>query len=225
MGLSRLVENNTSAWFPSDVHAPPAKAGKFQLKIDLFDGSGNLIDIDAVATKTIFVVPEELDLSQPATVHTEDADTLNMVLDDDGDGLRSFILTLHVDNTACQAAIEPAKLGLVPANSCGVLPYDTTNTGQTVSMLFKALHDSGHATYEFTLKRGVTGLSGLAIGGSNPLVHPRALPPGNFANGNGQHPDHGLPGAWPAALQHGRLLRTCAGLGDGHQRLAPAERI
>lgn len=176
-----LVENNTSAWFPSDVHAPPAKAGKFQLKIDLFDGSGNLIDIDAVATKTIFVVPEELDLSQPATVHTEDADTLNMVLDDDGDGLRSFILTLHVDNTACQAAIEPAKLGLVPANSCGVLPYDTTNTGQTVSMLFKALHDNGHATYEFTLKRGVTGLSGLAIGGSNPLVHPRALPPGNFS--------------------------------------------
>ncbi len=178
-----LVENNTSAKFPSQVHAPPAKAGKFQLKIDLFDGAGNLIDIDAPATKTIFVVPEELDLSQPATVHTEDADGpgFNLVFDDDGDGKRSFILTLHIDNTASEGAIEPAKLGLTPANACGVLPYDTANVSAIVTMPFKALHDNGFATYEFTLKRGVTGLGALTIGGSNPLVHPQAVAPGSYS--------------------------------------------
>ncbi|MDU8911607.1 hypothetical protein [Aestuariicoccus sp. MJ-SS9] len=175
-----LVENHTSAKFPSQTHAPAAKAGKFQLKIDLFDASGTLVDIDAAATKAIFVVPEELDLSKPATVHTKDADPLGMVVDDDGDGKRSFVLTLHIDNTACEAAIEPAKRGLLPANACGVLAYSLANISSIVSMPFTALHDNGFATYQFTLKRGVTLLGGQTIGGVSPLTNPRAAPPGDY---------------------------------------------
>jgi hypothetical protein len=174
-----LVENHSNAKFPTQVHAPPAEAGKYQLKLDLFDAAGNLVDIDAPVTRAIFVVPEEFDLSLPATVHTENAESLGLVQDDDGDGKKSFILTLHVDNTACEAAIEPAEL-TSPANACGVLQYSPDSMSATVSMPFTALHENGHATYQFTLKRGVTGLSAQTIGGSDPLLHPRANPPGSY---------------------------------------------
>lgn len=219
-----LVENNTSAKFPSDIHAPPADAGTYQFKLDLFDSSGNLIDIDAAPTKTIFVVPEELDLSKPATVHTKDADTLGMVIDDDGDGLRSFILELHIDNTPCEAGVEPASL-TSPANACGVLPYDMTNTSAIVTMPFTALHDNGFATYGFSLKRGVTELPvPLSYGGSNPLMHPRALTSGtltqtaSIATLTAAYPAQGLPQCDMAAFSES--VRVWAMATNGWQRLS-----
>jgi hypothetical protein len=219
-----IVENNTSAKFPSDVHAPPADAGLYQLKLDLFDGAGNLIDIDAAATKTIFVVPEELDLSKSATVHTEDADTLGMVCDDDGDGLRSFILELHIDNTPCEVGVDPAQL-TGPANACGVLPYDLANPSAIVTMPFTAVHDNGFATYSFSLKRGVTGLPGpLSYGGADPLVHPRALTSGtlvqtaSIATLTAAYPAQGLPQCDMAAFSES--VRVWAMATNGWQRLS-----
>jgi hypothetical protein len=219
-----IVENNTSAKFPSDVHAPPADAGTYQLKLDLFDGAGNLIDIDAAATKTIFVVPEELDLSKSATVHTENADTLGMVYDDDGDGLRSFILELHIDNTPCEAAVDPAEL-TSPANACGVLLYGLANTSAIVTMPFAALHDNGFATYSFSLKRGVTGLPvPLSYGGADPLVHPRALTSGtlvqtaSIATLTAAYPAQGLPQCDMAAFSES--VRVWAMATNGWQRLS-----
>ncbi len=219
-----IVENNTSAKFPSDVHAPPADAGTYQLKLDLYDDSGNLINIDAAATKTIFVVPEELDLSKSATVHTENAATLGLVFDDNGDGLRSFILELHVDNTPCRAGVDPAEL-TSPANPCGVLPYDLTNTAAIVEMPFTALHGNGFATYGFSLKRGVTELPvPLSYGGANPLVDPRALTSGtlvqtaSIATLTAAYPAQGLPQCNMAAFSES--VHVWAMATNGWQRLS-----
>lgn len=220
-----LVENNTSAKFPSDLHAPPEDAGQYQLKLDLFDNAGNLIDIDAAATKTIFVVPQELDLSQPATVHTSDSSTLGMVFDDDVDGKRSFILELHIDNTPCQAGVAPASLGSAAANPCGVLPYDPTGTSTIVTMPFTALHDRGFATYGFSLRRGVTDLPvPLSFGGPDPLNDPRAPSTGTIsqtasvATLTGAYPALGLPQCDIAAFSES--VRVWAMATNGWQRLS-----
>src|SRR5690606_18912241 len=89
-------EDLTSSKFPTAVLAPAAEHGKYQLKIDLFDASGNLVDADALGIS--YRVPVNQDLSSPVVIETEDAAALGLVVDDDGDGKRSFLMTVHVDN-------------------------------------------------------------------------------------------------------------------------------
>lgn len=235
--VTDLVENQTSAKFPTNTLAPAASAGKHQLKLDLFDAAGNLIDIDVLGLK--FVVPEELNLALPATIHTADAEPLGLVFDDDGDGLKSFIMNLHVDNATCTAEIEPAMLA-GPATPCGVLLYDAGDMSASVSMPFTALHERSFATYSFTLKRGVTNLSAMAIGGADPLTDPRAAPPGDFEQTasvdalTGPYPALGLPGCsvgafsgqvrtWAMAINGWRRLHEYDAIDHGAFVLTPAE--
>ncbi|NIX19993.1 MAG: hypothetical protein GWN07_09205, partial [Actinobacteria bacterium] len=114
--VTDLVEDQTSAKFPTGVHAPPAAHGKYQLKIDLFDAGGNLVNIDHASTPIVYVVPEQLNLAADAAVTTVDAATLGLVTDDDGDGKNSFIMTVHVDNNQCTADVDKAQLSGSPAN-------------------------------------------------------------------------------------------------------------
>lgn len=172
--VTDLVENQTSAKFPTSSLAPAADHGTYQLKIDLFDAAGNLIDIDTLGV--IYVVPEETDLSNPTTIHTvnaaDPAQGLNVVVDDDGDGRKSFIMTVHVDNNVCSATVGAAQIGLTVANPCGVIEYDPANTAANVVMPFVALHPNGFGRYSFTLKRGTTPLPVQTKSGD-------ATPPGN----------------------------------------------
>ena len=235
--VTDLVENQTTAKFPTGTLAPAGSAGKYQLKLDLFDASGNLVDIDALGLK--FVVPEELNLALPETIHTMDAEPLGLVVDHDGDGRKSFIMTLHVDNSSCTAEIQPAELA-GPATPCGVLLYDAGDTTASVSMPFTALHPNSFATYSFTLKRGVTGLSDMSMGGHDPLTDPIAASPGNFEQTatvdelTAAYPTLGLPAcsiaaysgqvrAWAMAINGWRRLQEYDAIDHGAFVLSPAE--
>jgi hypothetical protein len=162
-----LLEDLTSAKFPTSDLVPAAEHGKYQLKVDLFDAAGNLINI---ATKgVVYRVPAVTDLS--GDIDTDDAASLGLVYDDDGDGKASLIMTLHVDNNVCSASIAAPTLdGVAADDECGVLEYDPTTPG-SVTMNYTASHPHGFATYSFGLYRGVNLLtppstSGAVGGGS-----------------------------------------------------------
>jgi hypothetical protein len=150
-----LLEDLTSAKFPTSDLAPAAEHGKYQLKVDLFDAAGTLLNI--AAKGIVYRVPAVTDLS--GDIDTDDAAGLGLVFDDDGDGKNSFIMTLHVDNNECTAAIAAPTLDGTPAgDDCGVLEYDPDSPG-SVTMNYTASHPQGFATYRFVLYRGVNPLT------------------------------------------------------------------
>jgi len=165
-------EDLTSAKFSTVALAPAAEHGKYQLKVDLFDINGNLVNIDAIAGQQIrYVVPVNEDVSTPGTINTDDASSLGLVVDDDADGKESFIMTVHVDNNHCTADIGTPTLNGAAANDCGVLEY--MSGSQNVDLPYQAQHPNGFATYTFSIKRGANTLPALTQSGT-------AVPPGNF---------------------------------------------
>lgn len=171
------VEDTASARFDTRILAAlqdPGvlwpESGIYQLKVDLFDENGNLVNIDALNVK--FCVPTSKDLS--GTVEAEDAShaTLTngtvsgtgLVQDDDGDGKKSMIIALHIDNSLCKAEIPAPTLDGTPAGAnCGVLRYDlgpgpAKEPQGSVTISYRPEHPSGvgtagFATYEFSLHR------------------------------------------------------------------------
>ncbi len=161
-----LREDLTNGKFPSNNFAPGInpptiptdQSGKFQLKVDLFDSAGARVNI---TTKGInYRVPTSTDLS--STINTADAATLGLVQDEDGDGFKSFIMTLHIDNNVCTANIAAPKINnITEADDCGVMNY---GDGDSVTMTYTASHPNGFATYGFSVVRGVSPVVASASG-------------------------------------------------------------
>jgi len=146
-------------------------SGIYQLKVDLFDENGNLVSIDALGIK--FRVPTSTDLS--GTIETEDAGDSSLtndgttlgtglVQDDDGDGKKSMIIALHIDNSYCKAEFPAPTLDGTPAGvNCGVLRYElgpapAKEPQGSVTLSYRPEHPSGvgiagFATYNFSLFR------------------------------------------------------------------------
>lgn len=140
-----LREDLTSAKFPTTTLAPAVAAGLYQLKVDLFDASGNPVNIGTLGIN--YRVPTSTDLS--GTINTEDAAGLGLVSGN------SFIMTIHIDNNVCSSSIAPPTLnGVSASDDCGVLEYDPNAPG-SVTMNYTASQPNGFATYDFRLYRGV----------------------------------------------------------------------
>ena len=151
-----IVEHLSSAKLPSHLFVPGLRynasgatvpgttdeSGRIQLKVDLFDGQGNPIDIHALGIK--FVVPDVPELS--GTIYTTDAQPLGLVSGN------SLIVTLHVDNNACFAQLPAPSVGSTLADECcGVLEVEANDV---VSMPYQAWHPHGFARYSFQVVRG-----------------------------------------------------------------------
>src|SRR5262249_27083307 len=84
-----------NAQFPSDLLPSPTPPGGtdglYQLKLELFDSAGNVVNI--VAASIGYFVPTFTDST--GTIHTADASTLSSGSLVSGN---SFIMTLHIDN-------------------------------------------------------------------------------------------------------------------------------
>jgi len=146
----------TSAYFDTLTVIPPAAAGKYDLKVELFDATGAPVNIAAKGVS--YFVPSVDDLS--GTIYTDNASSpgLNMV---HGNVL---IMTVHVDNNKCSASIgAPICAGVAPDPDCGGLHY--TN-GSTLSMPFNATHPNGFATYDFRVVRGASNTM-VAVSGAD----------------------------------------------------------
>ena len=73
-----------------------------------------------------------------------------------GSKVVGFRMVIHVDNNPCEAVIHPVKIGSRVANPCGFLNFD--NTGDLVTIAFKARHENDFATFNFEINRGSVGL-------------------------------------------------------------------
>lgn len=138
-----------NAQFPSSDLPAPASGGthgKYQLKLDLFDSSGNPVNIGAAGIA--YFVPTSVD--PDGTIHTANASTLGLVSGN------SFIMTLHIDNRPTFGSLGTPALDGDVADTCGVFRYVHTGgspTG-TVTIPYTASHPDNFATYSYRLSRG-----------------------------------------------------------------------
>jgi hypothetical protein len=150
----------TSAYFETTVPIPAASAGKYDIRVQLYNSAGNLVDIGLAGIT--YYVPALDDLS--GTIYTDPAGPIGMVHGN------CLVMTLHIDNNVCTAIIGPPEISGVGADPyCGGLNYSSTSSN--VSMPFQASHPNGFATYSFSVYRGHANLrdsdSGPVGGGSH----------------------------------------------------------
>lgn len=188
-----IVEHLSSAKFPTHQFAQGLRfngdgtpvggtvdeSGQYQLKVDLFNATGQPIDINALGIK--FVVPDVPDLT--GTIYTTDAEPLGLVVGN------SMIITLHVDNNRCFAQLPAPSIGSTFADECcGVL--QSLDANDSVSMPYQAYHPHGFANYSLRVVRGVRTVidrSHDPLDATKPL---RVDDPGTLAN---EDPTGGSP--------------------------------
>jgi hypothetical protein len=146
--------DQANAQFPSDVlpsATPGGTYGLYQLKVDLFDSTGNAVNI---ATAGIaYFVPTFTDAG--GTIHTADASTLSSGSLVSGN---SFIMTLRIDNRPTTASLPiPTLNGNSPDPMCGLLKYGSVSDSVTIQ--YSAAHPANFATYSYRLSRGVNPLT------------------------------------------------------------------
>jgi len=154
--IAEIKEHFANAKFPTQTIAPGTHynadgtalvgmdtSGKYEIKLDLFNATGQPVNIGALGI--VYAVPTDPDGS--GTINTVDASTLGLVSGN------SMVITLHVDNNRCFAAIDPPMIGAASADPCcGVLKYQPDDS---VSMGWHAKHPHDFATFSFSVVRGV----------------------------------------------------------------------
>ncbi len=173
-------ENTASAHFETHLLAGGnayAGAGKYQMKLELFDNSGNRIPFQDGATTN--VQPVVADGNAPfgvGTLDTNPAPNANLLVE--GGKVVAFHMIVHVDNISSEAVIHPVKIGATAANPCGFLNY--TAITDLVTLSFKARHENDFARFSFNINRGSVG-SVEAVSGSV------GGPVGGYAEANGEY--------------------------------------
>lgn len=125
--------------------------GKYQVKLEVFDETGTLVDPGA-GTFT-FIVPSGIG-SDGVTVLARAADPSEI----DAGG---FVFNVHVDNNHCTASIDPAHIGGSTANACGFLGY--TDASAPVTLSFHAKHPNNFAVFSWDIVRGLTALGAFDV--------------------------------------------------------------
>lgn len=151
-------ENTASAFFEThllDGGNAQTGAGKYELKLELFDKHGNRIDFkDGPTTNVRPMIAKGAAPFGPDEVDTDDAPVANLLMS--GGKVVGFRMVVHVDNNPCEAVIHPVKIGSRVANPCGFLNFN--HTGELVTIAFRARHENDFATFNFEINRGSVGL-------------------------------------------------------------------
>ena len=142
--------------------------GQYQLKLDLFDASGNSVNIATAGIEYFVPTNEDPD----GTIHTANASTLGLVSGN------SFVMTLYVDNRPTTGALAIPQLDGKGADSCGVLRY-TEGTGGptgTVTLQYTATQPANFATFSYRLSRSATPLTPPTTSGQvDPSTNPATV--------------------------------------------------
>lgn len=181
--LPNVVLDTQSAVIPTAAVAPGQgfdangtplgtdQGGLWQIKVELFDALGHLVDPDALGIK--WRVPASDDLT--GTIQTQDAAALGLV----DTALNRMVLTLRVDNNPTFARIDaPAVGGTTAADECGVMNY--ASRALAVDVPFLALQRNRFATYSFYVQRGAVSppeYSVSATAAANAAGMPATIPP------------------------------------------------
>ncbi len=181
--LPNVVLDTQSAVIPTAEAAPghgfddsgtaleADEGGLWQIKVELFDAAGNLVDPEGLGIK--WRVPASTDLT--GTIQTRDAATLGLV----NSALNRMQLTLRVDNNPCFARLDaPAVGGATAADECGVMNYASRATPVTVPFL--ALQRNRFANYSFYVQRGAVSPAEYSLANTaaaDAASMPAAIPP------------------------------------------------
>lgn len=135
---------------PSLPGGVEASAGKYKIKLEIYDKAGNRITPGSGTFR--FIVPTGLDIDG-VTILTRNATPAE--LEDDG-----FIFYLHVDNRNCSADIDAPTIDSISAGDvCGFLRYQS---GDKVKIAYHATHPANFATFSFWIKRAAQTLYPVA---------------------------------------------------------------
>lgn len=119
-----------------------AAAGVYQIKLEIFDSTGTLVDPSASTFG--FIVPQSVAADGTITARAAAASEIEA---------GGFVFNLHIDNNLCGANTDaPAISGAGTVNACGFLGYDSTSS--PVAVDFEATHPNGFAVFDFSMTRG-----------------------------------------------------------------------
>ncbi|MDX2512112.1 MAG: hypothetical protein QNK25_08705 [Desulfobacterales bacterium] len=145
--------------FESAVRDVKCAHGLYQIKIEVYDVDGNLVNPYDSNPDFEFIMPTAPDSPSEATP-TEVAPSENQ----DGSG---FVFDLFIDNRSCLATIDLPVVGgdVIDEDSpegfdCGFMYYDS---GDKVKVAFNASQPGNNAEATFTLKRGNQKLNDMSL--------------------------------------------------------------
>jgi hypothetical protein len=173
---------------PGDVMTA---AGEYQIKLEVFDQNGTLVQ-PGTGTFT-FIVPSGTG-SDGVTILARAAAPSEI----DAGG---FVFNLHVDNNPCTASIDPASIAGTGANACGFLGY--SDPPPPVTLSFHAKHPNNFATFSWEMVRGLSALGPLDVAGAEVAAATAGPYTGNGAGD--------FSGTEPASV----LLGTCVNAAFG----------
>ena len=159
-------------------------AGLYDLKLELFDASGNQINLTDQGIGLLVPDPTQPAPFGNATVNTVAAPAINQILDGSGK-LTGFTMVIRVDNNPTTAIIYETEVEGNLAGPCGFLVYSNKATSQAI-VSYTASHPNGYAWYGFDIIKGSSG-SVFPAGGPVPAVNPvtDTIPVATLLDGGG----------------------------------------
>jgi hypothetical protein len=145
-----------NAQFPTSVlpgTVAGGTSGLYQLKLDLYDSSGNPVNISTAGIT--YYVPTTVE--SDGTIDTVDAATLpGLVVGN------SFIMNVFVDNRPTVAQLPGVLLDSAAADACGMLDY--TDPSDEVEIEYVATQPGNYLDWDLNVVRGLTGTVASASG-------------------------------------------------------------
>ena len=141
---------------PASSTTDDLAAGLYELRLELFDTAGNLVDLTAQGID-LRITDQDAPFGS-GTITTTAAPALNRVLGTTPPTLGhtlGFRMTVRVDNNFCFAEIEPVGGTVTPDPDCGF--HDYTSPSDTAGLSFVARHPNHFATFGFGSGRGTGG--------------------------------------------------------------------
>jgi hypothetical protein len=143
---------DTASLAGAPVGGPPSPddlaAGLYELKLELFDESGNTVNWTARGID-LRITDQDAPFGT-GTITTSPAPAYNRVLA--GSDTVGFRMVVRVDNNRCSAQILPVGGTVTPDPDCGFHNYSSPSDSAGLS--FVARHPSNFATYSFATARG-----------------------------------------------------------------------
>jgi hypothetical protein len=143
---------DTASLAGAPVGGPPwpddLAAGRYELKLELFDAAGALVNWTAAGID-LRITDQDAPFG-PGTVTTSLAPAYNRVLA--GGDTMGFRMVVRVDNNHCLAEILPVGGTVTPDPVCGFHNYNLPSDAAALS--FVARHPNNFATYTFVTARG-----------------------------------------------------------------------
>lgn len=149
-------------------------AGRYELKLELFDETGDLVNWTDEGID--LRIPEQNAPFGTTTITTEPAPAYNRVVEAGSGDTLGFRMVVRIDNNRCYAEIFPVAGDVPPDPACGFHEYASLTDDARLS--FVARHPNRFATYAFGTRRaagsniGAASTSGVAgEPGTNGFLH------------------------------------------------------